>query len=646
MPHIPRNLPAVPELTWRAAMGQVATGIKARASVALAKFAGYHAANRTPTTRQGTFIGTNPNSTYASIQRVAMYWTSEDIAKNSAIGAAYLKTRQNYCSSELNYIPDTGDPMLDKELKAALEERWKTGGINCSFYDAFSRTADVELPVRGDSVLVYYRDVNQLKVMEASADQIGELYEFTSPSIRDGLKYFAGIFYNPRNNERIGFNIKDRVNNWYGAPKYYPASDVIYFQDNMFRGMRGITIFANALQHMDRADQLFTLGIEAAMRQSRDAFAVFNESGGPQLDEYNYETVTDQDGKVRAVNQVPNGPQVSYYFNGDEIESVPRDSPGEELIKGVEKSDEMVALALGFTYAFLISGQYVGGAPSRFDTRRAGREITRIENRVHRPRLDYHSFIEIMDMVDRKQFPPRPGITNGQWHFGDQPTADAYRETQDDIKSTRAGQDSNTRVLARNGTTHEQIMADKKKETVAAYKTLWEVNQELQAEGVPYEANIADIQQNSDNPQQSATAQAIDTGKDAQVTPGAQKATASMSAYIGDVPVNELPASTQEAITKTLGRDASGLRVAKYGMTPRELLNKADQHNYDAATGRIRNVPNYVARADVMSDKDKHILLMNDRIADGHHYLAKAIKGRVTNALPVIDLTPTRFQTS
>ena len=42
--------------------------------------------------------------------------------------------------------------------------------------------------------------------------------------------------------------------------------------------------------------------------------------------------------------------------------------------------------------------------------------------------------------------------------------------------------------------------------------------------------------------------------------------------------------------------------------------------------------------------KEKYILLVNDQIVDGHHFLAKAKYFNVTNSLNVLDLTPARFQ--
>ena len=48
--------------------------------------------------------------------------------------------------------------------------------------------------------------------------------------------------------------------------------------------------------------------------------------------------------------------------------------------------------------------------------------------------------------------------------------------------------------------------------------------------------------------------------------------------------------------------------------------------------------------AEVNERGDKYILLLNDRIIDGHHHLAKAERGKITRSLPVLDLSPLRHQ--
>ncbi len=119
------------------------------------------------------------------------------------------------------------------------------------------------------------------------------------------------------------------------------------------------------------------------------------------------------------------------------------------------------------------------------------------------------------------------------------------------------------------------------------------------------------------------------------------------SAYVRDVPVSELPADIRADIAKFVStKDA---KVIQYGMVVKELLSKVDHHNYDQAEAHIRKDFRGQDRDKLRDEffqkaKKKFILILNDSIVDGHHFLAKADALGVTNSLNVLDLTPTRFQ--
>jgi hypothetical protein len=116
------------------------------------------------------------------------------------------------------------------------------------------------------------------------------------------------------------------------------------------------------------------------------------------------------------------------------------------------------------------------------------------------------------------------------------------------------------------------------------------------------------------------------------------------SAFLGDATIGDLPEHVQATIGEFCKDAAPGAKVLRYQMTVPELLDKADQQNLKTAQRRIRNRTNAAVAAEVNERPDKHILVMNDRIIDGHHHLAKAEKGKITRSLPVIDLTPLRYQ--
>ncbi len=516
-------------------------GAKLRAGHALAKFANYNAAYPTATSSVGTRMGTNPQDVFSSIQRVGMQWTGEDIAKNAPLCAGYLGVRQNYCSSLLKYIPNTGDPELDKDLQQYLHGDDGTGGVfgsmgvDCSMQDAFMRTADLEMPVRGDAGLIWYDDGDGLRLMEFSADQLGEIYYFSPPrstSLRRNASgdivegpgndcvYYAGRYF--KGCDCIAYKIYERTNSWYGSPRIYQAADVIYFRDPAsFRGIRGVTFFATAIQHLEKGERLFQIGMDAALRQAKTAMMVYNNRG--QADETSYTTTTDPVGRTTYSEQIPGGPITEYYYNGDNAVFTSPDSPGPELIQGVETSDERVALALRLNYCFLLSATKVGGAPSRLELNKADKEFGRIKNTIHRPRLRRISDTTIDDAVRRGIFPPIATIKRGSWMLPISPSVDAGYDASANMDNLRAGLESPQDLIAETNRNFDDVLRMKTQAAVAVRKAMKKGNDELSSLGIEPSITPFDLMQLSDNPVQAAQGEQIDRGNIAQKVPG-QKA--------------------------------------------------------------------------------------------------------------------------
>lgn len=515
----------------------VKSGIQG-AGLWIAKLAGYNAAALpNNTVRQGTMLGTNPNSTPAQIQRVAMNWTAEDVYKNSCIAAAYISQRVNYCSSMMIYIPATGDPGVDAEIKNYLYGPdgyggvFSTMGVDCSMQDAFSRTADIECPVRGDAGLIVWRDANdELRLIEFSADQLGLVYDFTVPrkcslvKLKDGsiaetsgqdCTYLAGRYF--RDADCVAYKIYERTNSYYANPRIYEAKDVIYFRDPAsFRGVRGVTKFATAILHMEKGERLFQIGMDAALRQAKTGMMVFNNYGGPT--DYTYST-TDSNGQVRYAERIPEGPLVEYFYNGDEAKFTSPDSPGPELIQGVETSDERVALALGVNYAFLISATKVGGAPSRLEIEKADKELSRIKNTIHRPKLSRIRDIVLLDAADKGILPYHKNLLSGRWQLPISPSVDAFYDAKENIAMIRGGFESPQDVIAETNRDADDILQKKQQWAVKCAMAVENGNRELVARGYKPTLTIADIAQVADNPQQAAAGENIIEGKSATGAP-------------------------------------------------------------------------------------------------------------------------------
>jgi len=114
------------------------------------------------------------------------------------------------------------------------------------------------------------------------------------------------------------------------------------------------------------------------------------------------------------------------------------------------------------------------------------------------------------------------------------------------------------------------------------------------------------------------------------------------SAFIQDIQYKDLPKKAKADVDQFFDCGV-GHSFPVYGMTVEELLPKADPANLESARSHMKGSPKTSAK-EVAENAEKHILLVNDRIIDGHHFLAKAEHGKVTRSLRVIDLTPIRFQ--
>lgn len=115
------------------------------------------------------------------------------------------------------------------------------------------------------------------------------------------------------------------------------------------------------------------------------------------------------------------------------------------------------------------------------------------------------------------------------------------------------------------------------------------------------------------------------------------------SAHFADVKFSSLPSKTQEDIKRFASDITDDTLLIHAGYVIKELLPMVDKHNFDQAEKHIKDTK--------IDEKEfykllpsKYILIKDNKIIDGHHYVAKARKLGVTCSLNVLDLTPIRFQ--
>ena len=609
---------SAPQPTFLGALRNIGAGIYR----ATARFAGYSAASSTTTTRTGSRVGLNQNTSLASIQRLGMSFTADMVAKDNPLCAAYLALRQNYCSSTLQYLPATPDEGLNGAITEYLHGSdgcggvLSTMGVDCSMQDAFMRTADLECPVKGDSAMILWRSNpdDELRLLEVSADQIGELYNFTTERrcslTRDAdgrirecagsdCVYFAGRYF--RGADCVAYKIYPRSDQWYGTPTIYDASDVLYFRDPAsFRGVRGITLFHAALPYMQKSDDLLSAALGIAQRQARDAYFISNNSGGPP-DEPDQEVADSTTGRITHYETIPEGPQERYRYNGDTITPNTPTAPGTDVIDGVSAAAQMVALALRVTYGFLVEGSKLGGVTSRGDTQKNWKEFSRIQRMIHRPNLNRIKDVKLLDAHRRGLLTIPHGMTTaqflrGRWMLPTSPVTDAFNDAKENVDMVREGLESPQDIIAETNRDWRDVIRKSGEWREAVEREAAARTKALKADGIPAVISGQEISATSDNPMQAAQADA-----QGQPAPGAEK------------PAGEAPANATAPATAAMSAEGGELAMM------RDLLKK----NYAVALFDKDTGDHWVT-----TEGGNHVMIGKDgEIKAGNPHVVKAMQG-------------------
>ena len=481
-----------------------------------AVLAGYEGARQNKSFNSPTRVGSNPNSSIAQLQRSKLSLQGEEIVKNTAFGRNLINRRRAYCSSGITYHADTGDSALNKLVTDYCVDQWRRMGVNQSMQQAFGICADAMLPQYGDCALRWIRsDVgnpkSELRLLAVTGDRIGEIYRYVAPVVKDGKTYYCGLFFDGPNITH--YRIYERwYDTTYTRPENVEAADVIFFIDPIDTGVRGVSLFSAAVDDIRSSHEILKATKDTMQQQSKMAAIASNNSGSAM--DYSYDQQTGADGRIEYQESYADGAVVKYQFNGDSYQVLRAEHPSQDFVAALRYLDQRGSLACGFPYEFLFSGSESGGAPFRGAFEIAGREIERLRNQVHRPRLDVIAYVTIMDGVERGLLPAKAGITRGNWQFTTLPSADAFRDAKSDIDQIRSGITSPQRVIANNlGTTADAILSETREWAIMVSKTVEDANRELVRQGYKPTVTAADVAQVSDNPQQAAQAENLLGGK-------------------------------------------------------------------------------------------------------------------------------------
>lgn len=116
------------------------------------------------------------------------------------------------------------------------------------------------------------------------------------------------------------------------------------------------------------------------------------------------------------------------------------------------------------------------------------------------------------------------------------------------------------------------------------------------------------------------------------------------SAYVDDISFIRLPDDTRTDVARFVPHAKNTTLFPRYGTVVKELIGKCDPENLKSARKTVREEsPKKVEKEFYDKLKSKYVLLVNDRVVDGHHFIAKGESCGCTCSLNVLDLTPARF---
>lgn len=114
------------------------------------------------------------------------------------------------------------------------------------------------------------------------------------------------------------------------------------------------------------------------------------------------------------------------------------------------------------------------------------------------------------------------------------------------------------------------------------------------------------------------------------------------SAFIEDIEYKDLPKEVKKEVDRFVTCKPE-TKLIHYGMVVKELLDRVDSKNYETAKAHVQTQK--IDKDELYKKiKDKYVLIINEKVVDGHHLICKAEQADVTSSLNILDLTPARFQ--
>jgi hypothetical protein len=454
----------------------------------------YDAARPTRERQSAPQIPWNPNSIRMQRDRVTMMFEARDLAENVGFVKGHLRKVQLYGAGTLVYEPDTGDAGMDSEILGFLHEWY--GRAHVGLEHSFTRLVQMALVGMtrdGDSMLVWVRDEDALRLQLVEADQIGELFSFgQTPG------YVAGVYRNP-DQTRAGYRVYDRVGEMqYFNAQFIDAASANFFFDPLRIQVRGMTSYDTCINNI--RDKYELLGYEKIVVKDLSTTGVITYTQRGSADQFDFDKrVVNADGTVSFIQHRESGTR-EFMGVGEQFQVVQNNRPSPTFAGFIKTLDVEDCHGLNMPYGFLVDPTEPGGASLRLIAHIANREFSRTQNDIVTPNLNRIRDVLLADAMERGEISKHPNFQRGIWMFPPPPTADIQRESDIAIREVRSGLSTYTEQYAIYGQNRARQWRIRKEEVKDKHRLAWEAEQELKAEGVDVRISPDEIAAMSDNP--------------------------------------------------------------------------------------------------------------------------------------------------
>jgi hypothetical protein len=440
----------------------------------------------------------SPDSSRKQQDAVTMMFEARDLAEDVGFVKGHLRKVQLYGAGTLTYEPNTGDAGMDTEISEYMADWAQVAhtGLEHSF-TRLMQLSLIGMTRDGDSMLIFQRDEDAMRLQLVESDQIGELYSF-----RPEPGYIRGVFRNADGTRRA-YRVYDRLGDMqYANPETYEARDCLFFIDPMRHSVRGVTAYDTAITNI--RDKFEILGYEKVIVKeiSTTGIVTYTERGaasGFDFDRTEQRTGVNGAALTSYIKDMQGGAR-EYMGTGEKFEVVKNDRPSDTFRGFLKMLDSENCQGLNLPYGFVVDPAEPGGVAARIIAHIANREFERIQNDVLRPILRRIATIVIGDAIERKDISRHPRFMDGLWMFPPPPTADIQRESDIAIREVRAGLSTHTEQYAIYGQSRKKQWDIKMLEAIERHRLAWEATKRLADMKIYSVVSPDEIAAMSDNP--------------------------------------------------------------------------------------------------------------------------------------------------